>query len=162
MNFLKLLPAVALASALAFTGCKPKDSDIKTSVEKKLDANPSTAAVDVMVNDGVATLSGQVADEAAKASAESDAKSVKGVKSVINNTNVTVAAAPTQPVTVATDDNLVNSVRDATKDYPTVTATVSNGVITLNGEIQKNRLPNLMQALNALQPKSIDNKLTVK
>jgi len=159
---MKLIPALVLAAAVSFTGCKPKDSDIKTSVEKKLDENPATSSVVVMVNDGVATLSGEVADESAKASAEKEANDVKGVKSVINNTTVAMAVAPSTPVTVSGDETLVNSVRDATKDYPSVTATVSNGVITLNGEIEKNRLPNLMQALNALQPKSIDNKLTIK
>ena len=46
------------------------------------------------VKDGVVTLSGQVKDEAAKSSAETTAKGVKGVKSVINNLTVAPPPAP--------------------------------------------------------------------
>jgi hypothetical protein len=80
------------------------------------------------------------------------------------NTNTTTVDTTTTaaPVTVSNDDALRTGVTDATKDYPGVTATVNNGVITLTGEIQRDRLPNLMQALNNLHPQKIDNNLTVK
>jgi hypothetical protein len=39
---------------------------------------------------------------------------------------------------------------------------VADGVITLTGEISKASLPKLMMSLNALQPRKIDNKLTIK
>jgi hypothetical protein len=56
----------------------------------------------------------------------------------------------------------MSAVRDATKDYPTVVATVADGVITLTGEISKASLPKLMMTLNSLKPKKIENKLTTK
>jgi hyperosmotically inducible protein len=162
MKLLRVLPLFILAATLAFTGCKPKDADIKASVEKNLQANPSTAAVMVMVTDGVATLSGEVADPAAQAAAETAAKDAKGVKSVVNNTTVTAPPAPAAPVTITADDPLTSAVRDATKDHPTVTATVADGVITVNGSIEKAKWTALKAALDALNPRRVDAKgLTV-
>lgn len=68
---------------------------------------------------------------------------------------------PTAPVEIAGDETLRQGVTDATKDFPGVNAAVNNGVITLTGTVQRDRLPTLMQALNALQPKKVENNLTV-
>lgn len=159
MKLFKILPAFLLATALFFTGCAPKDADIKSSIESKLKTNSATAGTLVMVNDGVATLSGEVSTDNARAESEKTAKDTKGVKSVINNITVTPPAAP---VVISPDEPLRQGVVDATKDHPTVTATVMNGVITLNGEIKKAALPKLMMTLNSLRPTRIENNLTVK
>ena len=78
----------------------------------------------------------------------------------------TAAVAPAQvtpaPVEVAPDNTLAAGVKDATKDYPGVKADVNNGEITLTGEIQRSKLPNLMMSLNSLKPKKINNQLTIK
>lgn len=162
MNILKIIPALVLVAGLSFTGCAPKDADVKTSIEKTLKDNPSTAGVMVMVTDGVATLSGEVADAAAQASLEASVKGIKGVKSVTNNTTVTPPPSPVAPVEIATADVLTQSVKDAVKDFAGVTANVADGVVTLTGEIKKDQLPKLMMALNSLKPKKIENKLTIK
>lgn len=161
MKILKVLPALVLIAGLSFTGCKPKDADIKASIEKSLSADPSTAGVTVMVDKGVATISGEVPDEATRTAVEAKVKGIKGVKSVQNNTTPPPPVT-TAPVEITADDPLMSAVRDATKDYPTVTATVADGVITLTGEISKASLPKLMMALNSLKPKKIENKLTTK
>jgi osmotically-inducible protein OsmY len=143
-------------------GCKSrvKDSDVRTSVETSLRSNPDLSSVNVEIKDGVATLSGQVKDNAARESAESTVKGVKGVKSVNNNITVMPEAAP---VEITADDPLKSSVTDAIKDHPGVTADVNDGVITLTGEINKTDLPRLMQKLTALKPKKVDNsKLIIK
>ena len=162
MKILRVLPALVLIAGLSFTGCKPKDADIKTSIEKSLKEDPSTAGVMVMVDKGVATLSGEVPDEATRTAVETKVKGIKGVKSVQNNTTPPPPVQATAPVEIAADDPLMSAVRDATKDYPTVSATVADGVITLTGEISKASLPKLMMALNSLKPKKIENKLTIK
>ncbi len=160
MKILKLIPALVLVAGLSFVGCKPKDADVKTSVENNLKKNADASNVMVMVNEGVATLSGEVKDEATKAAVEATTKDTKGVKSVMNNTTI-AAPAFTAPVITA-DDPLTSAVKDATKDHPTVTATVADGVVTLTGTIEKSKLQSLMQTLNSLKPKKIDNQLTVK
>ena len=154
--------AVALM-AFSMPSCKSKvkDADVTTSVETTLKANPDYANVMVEVKDGVATLSGTVNDEASKVAAEASAKNIDGVKSVTNN--ITVAAPPPPPVVeVTADELLTTSVKDAIKDNTGVMADVKDGVITLTGEIKKTDLPKLMQKLNALKPKKIENKLTIK
>lgn len=67
----------------------------------------------------------------------------------------------TAPVTIATDDHLATGVKDATKDFPGVTAAVDSGEITLTGNITRDKLPRLMMALNSLHPKKINNNLTI-
>lgn len=160
MKMVKLIPVLMLLAAVSFTGCKPKDADIKASIEKALKENPSTSSVMVMVDEGVATLSGEVPDDMAKNGLEPKVKSIKGVKSVQDNTTLPVAVAA--PVEITADDPLMNSVKDATKDFPTVMATVAGGVVTLTGEIKKDQLQKLMMSLNSLNPKKIENNLTIK
>ncbi len=78
----------------------------------------------------------------------------------------TIATTPIQcapaPVVVSNDDALTTGVKDATKDYPAVKATVNNGEITLTGEIQRSKLPGLMQSIQSLRPKKVNNQLTIK
>ncbi len=148
-----------LMSSMFFIGCGQKDSDIKASVEEKLKTNTNmTGPMTVSVNDGAVTISGTCNDDACRAKCEEMAKSVKGVKSVVNNCVV----ATSMPVQASTDDALTTGVRDATKDHPTVQASVNNGVVTLTGEIKRDQLQKLMQTLNTLKPVKIENKLTIK
>lgn len=65
------------------------------------------------------------------------------------------------PVVVASDDELIKNTKDATKDFPGVTAEVKDGEINLTGDITRENLQKLMMSLNALHPKKINNKLTI-
>ena len=85
------------------------------------------------------------------------------------STESTTTVAPAQidttpappPITVAPYDTLAAGVRDATKDYPGVTANVENGEITLTGNITRDKLTKLMTSLHSLRPKKINNNMTV-
>lgn len=163
MKLLKLLPAFILVAGLAFTGCKPKDADVKASIEKSLKETPATANVMVMVNEGVATLSGEVADDATKTSLDAKVKDIKGVKSVVNNTTVPAPAPVFTPPTITADDPLTAAVKDATKDFPGITATVTDGVIKVTGEITAAKWRALKMTLDGLHPKKVDGAgLTIK
>ena len=158
LNSLLLLSTAAILLSTS-TGCKskPKDADIKSSVETALNANPQTSGVSVDVQKGVATLNGTVADEAAKSSAGTIAGGVKGVTSVQNN--ITVSA----PVVITPDDPLTTAVKDATKDFPGVTATVNDGVIAVTGTLSAADWKRLKMSLDGLNPKRVDaSGLTVK
>ena len=154
----RLLSVLALAGVLFFAGCKPKDADIEKNIVTAVGAYPG---VQVTVVDGVATLSGQVADEATKSAAETAAKSVKGVKSVNNNLSITPPPPP--PVEINPDTTLQETAAAAISSLSlsTVQATVADGVITLNGTIKRANLKELMEKLNELKPKKIENKLTI-
>jgi hypothetical protein len=67
------------------------------------------------------------------------------------------------PVEVSSDDALRKGVEDALKDHPGVSATVSNGEITLSGTIERERWTKLNQTLMSLNPKKVNNQqLTIK
>ncbi len=157
MKMFKLFPALVLVAGLTFSGCKPKDADIKADIEKKLKDNPAAANVMVMVNEGVVTLSGEVADPAAQSSVAATAKGAKGVKGdVINNTTVAAPPAPVAPVAITADDPLATAVKDATKDFTEITATVKDGIISVTGSITKDRWQKLKMILDGLKPKKVD------
>lgn len=154
MKTTKFLMSAVIAATLFFAGCKPKDADIQAAVQAK-----EPTGITVAVAKGDVTLTGEVADDAAKAKAEEIAKAEKGVKSVINSLTVKPAEVP---VVISEDTTLIKNVADATKDFPTVKTEVKDGVVILTGEIKKSSLITLMQHLSALKPKKIENKLTVK
>lgn len=162
MKLTKVLMAVAIIATATFVSCKPKDADIKAAIEEKIKATASMAGANVDVVDGVATLSGEVKDAECKTMCEKEVAGIKGVKSVVNNCSITPPPPPPAPVVIAADDPLAKAVTDAVKDYPTVKASVNNGVITLTGDIKKDGLKKLMPVLQSLKPKKVDNQLIIK
>jgi osmotically-inducible protein OsmY len=143
--------------------CKPSDAKLQKEVNDKL----STASPGVIaeVKGGVATLSGEVMDDAAKTAAEDAAKSVKGVKSVVNNVMLTPPPPPpAPPVSINPDDVLKSSVDSSINaaGITGVTATIANGEVTLTGTIKKADLRKVMQAANEAKPKKVNNKLTLQ
>ena len=159
MKLTKTFLAVFLSASILFFSCSPKDSDVQSKITEKFAATPELSGATATVDKGVATLSGELKDEAARTEAENAAKDVKGVKSVVNNT--TVMAPPPPPPALVTSD-ISQRVTDATKDFPTVTATVNGSDITLTGTLKRSDLPKLMQSLNSLKPTKINNQLTLK
>ena len=120
--------------------------------------DPALAGVVVTVQEQVATLTGIVEDDAAKAVAESAVTAVENVKSVVNQIEV----VPPAPDYTELDAAINAALADALKDHAKVTAAVQEGVITLTGEIREKELPTLMEKLNALNPVQIVNNLTIK
>ena len=157
----KVLAMIAIAAfVFALPSCKGKsDADIKTEVDAKLAANPDFAQLTSDVKDGAVTISGTVKDDATKTAVDPAVKEVKGVKSVVNNSTV---PPPPPPPTINPDDMLNTAIKDAIKDHAGVKAEVKDGVVTLTGDIKKADLATLMQKVNALHPKKVEQKLTVK
>ena len=164
MKLRKLLMAIAIVTTVSFVSCKPKDADIQAAVEAKINAMPDMVkGATVAVKDGVATLTGECKDEMCKAACDKATSEVKGVKSVVSN--FTLAAPPVVfvPPVITADDPLTKSVADATKDYPGITATVKDGVISLTGPISADKWKKLKMALDGLHPKKVDGTgLTIK
>lgn len=148
-----------LALGMSVASCKKvNDAEVQKAAQEVLMADPALAGVAVTVQEQVATLTGIVEDDAAKAAAESAVAAVVNVKSVVNNIEV----VPPAPDYSELDAAINAALADAMKDHATVTANVENGVINLTGEIRERDLPTLMQKLNALNPVQIVNNLTVK
>jgi hypothetical protein len=91
---LTLLPILTLA------GCKKPvdDATLTKNIQSALSGDPaiSQQPVQVAVQSGVATLSGNVSDDTARSVSAQDAARVTGVKEVVNNLTVAgIAVAPT-------------------------------------------------------------------
>lgn len=152
---------VSICVGFLVMACGPKDADIQKEIVSKMGDMPG---MQVDVKDGVATISGNCKDEACKESCENIAKGVKGVKSVIN---ICVVEPPppapvAAPVEINSDQILNAAVATALKAYKGVSASVSSGVVTLTGDIKRDQLPALMQTIQELKPKKVENKLTIK
>jgi len=95
MKIKRVVTAIVLLLALVVSTLaadKPTDDNyIYDSVREKLasDSVVKGGAIDVDVKDGVVTLKGKVQEAKQKSKAESLAKKVKGVKSVINQLQIT-------------------------------------------------------------------------
>ncbi|MES2777745.1 MAG: BON domain-containing protein [Bacteroidota bacterium] len=151
--FFTVMLTATLGAAIS---CKPKDADIQA---KAVEAIKSAPGSQVTITDGVATLTGEVADEATRKTAESALKEVKGIEKVVNSLTVT---PPPPPVEITADDALISDVQAALTSFSGVVANVSAGVVTLSGVVKKADMPRLMMAIQALGPKKVENKLTIK
>lgn len=158
MKFKSILLGMSLAFSLL--ACGPKDADIEQEINDKI----GDSQIQVTVHEGVATITGTCEDEIFKKNIEKTVKATKGVKSVINTCQISspnVEPAATT-VVVNSDADLDQSVSKVVKAYDGVSATVVGGVVTLSGEIKKDKLQPLMQSIQELKPKKVDNKLIIK
>ncbi|HRE52073.1 MAG TPA: BON domain-containing protein [Flavitalea sp.] len=142
--------------AFFLVSCGPSDEKVLTSVNAGLAA--AGGQISAAVAKGVVTLNGECPDEACKTAAEAAVKSVKGVKSVVNN----ITVAPPPPPVINPDAALNTALSDIVGAYNTVKATVADGVVTLTGEIKRSQLTELMQKISAINPKKIENQLQIK
>jgi|SRR5579859_107795 len=112
MNTTKRYFWVALVSlALFAVGCSRSgiggrsDSQVQSEVQKKVNADSNVASkVVIDANNGVVTLSGNVASDMERNAAANDAAQVDGVNKVVNNLQVAPAAAfNSQPQPIASN-----------------------------------------------------------
>src|SRR5580765_2583520 len=155
---IKVFTVLTLAIALFMSTCGKSDADLTKAVNDKLAADKVTG-VTVAVKDGVATLTGEVADITVKSKAETSAKSVEGIKNVTNNLT-------TKPLPVATpsapDPALTGKINESLKKAgcSTATVTVTNGKVTVSGEVPAAKYAECVQAVMQSGITGIDNQLT--
>ena len=159
MRYLSIRKNLAIASlvlASLLYSCKASDSKIQEAA--RVSATAIDPGVNVAVNDGVVTLTGQVKDQATQEALASSVKDVKGVKSVVNNTTVMASEVDVNP------DNLIRAAIEENflqKGIRDVDFTVASGVVTLTGEITRGDLQKVMQAANEAKPKKVNNQLKI-
>lgn len=151
---------LGMSLSVALLSCKPSDADVEKVINEKLN-DPD---IQVAVHEGVATITGVCDDEIFKKNIEKSVRATKGVKSVVNTCEL--ARANQEPaaatVIINSDADLEKSVGKVVEAYDGVSATVVGGIVTLSGEIKKDKLQPLMQSIQELRPKKVDNKLTIK
>ena len=155
----KNLMALALIATLSLGAysCKPSDEKIQKEVETVL--TTAQPGISVAVKDGVATLTGVVETDEAKAAAETAIKTVKGVKSIANNIVVTPPKVEINP-----DEVLGTTIATALTagGFTGVTASAKDGKVTLTGEVKRADLQKVMQIANEAKPKKVINELKIK
>ena len=158
---IKFLTVLSLAVVLFLGACGGKsDTELQSAASDKLKADTDTSNVTVVVSEGVATISGEVKDQAAKAKAETLAK-VEGVKSVTNNVEV----APTTPTQSATSSSVdKDKIEKALKDkgFEDVTVDTSTTPATLRGSVAKGKMAEAIQTAQEAAGKPMKNEITEK
>lgn len=153
----KILTVFSLAIVMFAAACGKSDADVQKAVAAKLAAD-NVSGVTVAVKDGVATLTGEVADITVKNKAAASAKTVEGVKSVTDST--TLKALPT-PVPAPADPMLKGKVEESLKKAGCTGATVAiaNGTVTLSGTVPDAKYAECIKVVNESGAGKLDNKL---
>lgn len=87
----------ALIIVLSITSCSSKQESVQKNATEAVKSVPGVSAT---VKDGVVTLSGTVPDASMKIAAETYAKQLKDIQSVVNNIVVTPPSTPkSTPIT---------------------------------------------------------------
>jgi hypothetical protein len=83
-----------MAALALLAGCSRNDQQVATEVQNKINSDTSfpDKGLSVSASNGVVTLTGNVSSDVARNAAANDAAQVPGVKTVINNLQVTPAA----------------------------------------------------------------------
>lgn len=153
MKFKKITLLLFLFIAVGFTSCKShddKDKQIKEDIEKIL-----VPGITVTVERGVAKIKGEFETEEMHIRVLQDAKKVKHVKEVLDD------AITQRVVTPAPADTFEQKIDAILVSYPLVTATITDGTVTLNGTVKRSELPDLMKKINEAQPKKVENLLKI-
>src|SRR5512142_2406601 len=92
---LSLVLLLALGLSVACTRA-PNDAQIANQVQSKIaaDSNVQNKQIGVQSANGVVTLTGSVGSEMERSAAANDAAQVSGVKTIVNNLEVSQAFAP--------------------------------------------------------------------
>lgn len=177
---LSVLTLVLIAGLFASFGCsgKPSDSQLVTNVQKKIAADAALQGqpITVAAKDGTVTLSGAVAAPESRSQAASDAASVSGVKTVVNDLAVgdsavqaaSASAAPANADGPNTDTPLAESVKkkiaeDSALNGQRISVSASGGTVTLSGAVSNSATRELASrdASGVDGVKTVVNNLTV-
>lgn len=149
-------------TAFGLQSCGPNNQKLQEDVNKALSGR--FANVTATANDGVITLSGTLNTEAERSSAESVARSVNNVKSVINNISVNQPTPNPQVNQVNMDSTMKSAIdsRLSASGFNNVRVDVMDGEVILNGELNRADLQHVMQIANEQNPRRVTNNLTLR
>jgi len=143
------------------------NEELQKDVQDAINWEPllNAAEIGVIAKDGVITLTGTVDSYAKKAEAEEAAKSVKGVKIVVEKLEVKL----NNSFGKKTDNEIANElirVADWNSRIPkkSLKAKVENGWVTLHGEVERNYQKEAAEniAANLLGVRGVTNNITIK
>jgi len=114
-----MLLALGLAMGCSKSASNSSDAQIIGEVANKVqsDASVQTKAIAIQSNNGIVTLSGQVASDAERNEIASDAAQVPGVKTVVNNLTTASAAAVPAPAPVPVQEPKPEPVKSSARRH---------------------------------------------
>ena len=156
---IKFITVLSLSLVLLLGACGGKsDAEMQSAADKALKDNETTSGVTVEVKEGIATISGEVKDDAAKAKAE-ELANVEGVKNVVNEVKVN-APAPV-PEAKGNDSEVKTKIEEGLTKVGCAGARVAvqDGVATLSGNVDAKKMATCVQAANEGGAKKVVNDL---
>lgn len=153
----KIIIVLSLAMTFLLSACGKSDADLQKAAETAVKAK--APSVTVVVKDGVATLTGEVDNDAAKAAAEAAAK-VEGVKSVVA-TDLKVKPAPTPAVADAATKTAVEEALKK-KGLTDVTVEATMTEVTIRGTVPKGKMAEAMQTASETAKRKVNNQVSEK
>ncbi len=140
----------------------PTDQEISNAVDNELLFNATTPSylIDVQTSEGIVSLNGSVNNILAKDRAVKIARTVKGVRAVVDRIQVD---APYRSNIVLEKDVNAALLSDPATDSYEVTVNADNGHVTLNGTVESWQEKQLSEfvAKGVLGVKSVKNNITV-
>lgn len=153
---------LSVGTLLAAPG-KPNDKDISNAVENELMFNATTPAylIDVTSNTGIVTLEGSVNNILAMDRAVKIARTVKGVRGVVNNIEVD---APYRSNAVLKNDIEQALLNDPATDSYEVSVKVNDGMVTLDGNVDSWQEKQLSEyvAKGVIGVKQVENNISIQ
>lgn len=136
--------------------CAPSDEKVQREAQSALTA--VQPELKVLVKNGIATVVGTVVSEEAKAEAEEVVKNVPSVKSVVSEIVVE------QPVVVNPDEELQKIIAASldVAGFKDIVVAVKDSAVTLTGEVKRADKQKVLQIVNNIKPKKVDDQLKVK
>lgn len=144
---------------LGFQSCKQNDQKLQTDVENMIKGTYSD--INASVKDGVVTLTGTLNSDAERNAVENTVRSIKNVKSVVNNITV---KQPMPEVKVDTDATILSRITSQLNmdPYRDVKVQVINGEVILTGSLKRADLQKVMQIANEANAKKVTNNINLK
>lgn len=153
----KVFTILTLAIALFLSACGKSDADLQKAATDKLAADKVTG-VTVAVKDGVATLTGEVADITVKNKAAASVKAVEGIKSVTDSTTTKPLPPPPPP---PADPMLKGKLDEALKKAGCtgITIATKDGTVTATGTVPDAKYGECVQIINQSGLGKLDNQI---
>jgi osmotically-inducible protein OsmY len=144
-------------TACLFSGCgqQKQDRNIKADIATKARTDLNFAGVSYMVADGIVSLTGKCPTQKAKDEVEKTVRDISIVKDIVSTIEIA-------PVILGADQALKESVDSVLMHYARVQAVVMDSTVLVRGVVEQKDLQELMSGLQSLQPRKLDNQLTVQ
>lgn len=163
MRKMLFMIACIMVAGVAMQSCRKSDEILKKDVDRVIQGRYNSTIV-TSVKDRVVTLAGTVESLQERTSVENDVKTVKDVKAVVNNITVVEKEVISQEPVINPDDTLKSTIelKLQTEGFKDVKVEVSNGEVTLSGDLKRSDLTKVMQIVNESKPVKVTNNLKLK